>query len=122
MVLVCVCVCVCVWPWLGGRGEGLHVGATFAPAAAAAAAAGGECSTTHSCSPHSLKPTQLPACLRPACPLQGLELLDGQLCSGLPFDLGSSGANEGFSSMTQATHDRLGSGQLMPAELFRTGG
>jgi hypothetical protein len=58
----------------------------------------------------------------PARPLQGLELLDGQLRSGLPFDLGSSGANEGFASMTQATHDRLGSGQLMPAELFAAGG
>ena len=89
-------------------------------ATAAAAAATGGAWSAHSSSQHvqSAQPPAPP----PSCPLQGLELLDGQLRSGLPFDLGSTGANAGFSSMTQATHDRLGSGQVMPAELFAAGG
>lgn len=54
-------------------------------------------------------------------PLQGLETLGGQVQPGLPFDLGSQAANEGFSGMVRGIHERLGSAAHMPAELFNAG-
>ncbi|PRW59430.1 Apocarotenoid-15,15 -oxygenase [Chlorella sorokiniana] len=53
---------------------------------------------------------------------QGLETLGGQVQPGLPFDLGAQAANEGFSSMVRGIHQRLGSAQHMPPELFNAGG
>ncbi|EFN57655.1 hypothetical protein CHLNCDRAFT_50902 [Chlorella variabilis] len=49
---------------------------------------------------------------------EGLETLDGQLRAGLPFDMGSAGANEAFGSMISGTQQRLGNGPYMPRELL----
>lgn len=54
-------------------------------------------------------------------PMQGLETLHGQVQPGLPFDLGSQAANEGFSGMVRGIHTRLGSAAHMPPELFNAG-
>lgn len=71
-------------------------------------------------------PKQAPACAAPhaARPttLQGLETLGGQVRPGLPFDLGTQAANEGFSRMVRGIHQRLGSAAHMPPELFSAGG
>lgn len=53
---------------------------------------------------------------------EGLETLDGQLRAGLPFDMGSAGANEAFGSMISGTQQRLGNGPYMPRELLAAGG
>ena len=53
---------------------------------------------------------------------QGLWSGRGAVRPGLPFDLGSRGANNGFSAFVRAVHTRLGTAALLPPELLATGG